>query len=119
MSTGKVGTTMPFMLRVAGLPVDSVRRLRCPASRRWADDVLTETERLAVEGTRLGGLLHGLIGHNEDESSRRLLLAVRRAVFNNRLPREAGRSRSPRGGPAPPAAGKAGLERGRRARRYG
>ncbi|MFD9974014.1 lantibiotic dehydratase [Streptomyces sp. NPDC059017] len=89
MSTGKVGTTMPFMLRVAGLPVDSVRRLRCPASRRWADDVLTETERLAVEGTRLGGLLHGLIGHNEDESSRRLLLAVRRAVFNNRLPREA------------------------------
>ncbi|MDI9888279.1 lantibiotic dehydratase [Streptomyces sp. HNM0645] len=89
MSTGRVETSMPFMLRVAGLSVDSVRRLRCPESRRWADDVLTETERLAVEGTRLGGLLHGLIGHNEDESSRRLLLAVRRAVFNNRLPRDA------------------------------
>ncbi|MCZ7456593.1 lantibiotic dehydratase [Streptomyces sp. WMMC940] len=89
MGTGRVETTMPFMLRVAGLPVDSVRRLRCPASRRWADDVLIETERLAVEGTRLGGLLHGLIGHNDDESSRRLLLAVRRAVFNNRLPRDA------------------------------
>ncbi|WP_425275673.1 lantibiotic dehydratase [Streptomyces tirandamycinicus] len=89
MRTGRVGTTMPFMLRVAGLPVDSVRALRCPASRRWADDVLAETERLAAEGTRLGDLLHGLIGHNEDESSRRLLLALRRAVFNNRLPGEA------------------------------
>ncbi|MFG2755020.1 lantibiotic dehydratase [Streptomyces wuyuanensis] len=89
MSTGRVGTTMPFMLRVAGLPVDSVRELRCLASRRWADDVLAETERLAAEGTRLGDLLHRLIGHNEDESARRLLLAARRAVFNNRLPREA------------------------------
>ncbi|WP_311137566.1 lantibiotic dehydratase [Streptomyces sp. I6] len=77
------------MLRVAGLPVDSVRELRCPASRRWADDVLAETERLAAEGTRLGDLLHGLIGHNEDDSSRRRLLALRRAVFNNRLPGEA------------------------------
>nr|WP_262508617.1 lantibiotic dehydratase family protein [Streptomyces spongiicola] len=80
---------MPFMLRVAGLPVDSVRELRCPDSRRWADDVLAETERLAAEGTRLGDLLHGLIGHNEDDSSRRRLLALRRAVFNNRLPGEA------------------------------
>ncbi|GFH38040.1 lantibiotic dehydratase [Streptomyces pacificus] len=77
------------MLRVAGLPVDSVRELRCPASRRWADDVLAETERLAAEGGRLGELLHGLIGHNEDGASRRLLLALRRAVFNNRLPGEA------------------------------
>ncbi|MFJ2474847.1 lantibiotic dehydratase [Streptomyces sp. NPDC087659] len=89
MSTGRVETTMPFMLRVAGLPVDSVRELRCPASRRWADDVLAETERLAAEGARLGDVLHGLIGRNEDESSRRLLLALRRAVFNNRLPRDA------------------------------
>ncbi|WP_431782455.1 lantibiotic dehydratase [Streptomyces chumphonensis] len=77
-----------FLLRVAGLPVETVRRLRCPAGRRWADAVLAESDRLRADGEAVGDLLHDLIGRNEDETSRRRLLAVRRAVFNNRLPRE-------------------------------
>lgn len=76
-----------FMLRVAGLPVDSVRGLRCPDSRRWADDVLYATERVRADGERLGDLLHDLVGGSEDESLRRTLLALRRDIFNNRLPR--------------------------------
>lgn len=75
------------MLRVAGLPVDSVRGLRCPDSRRWADDVLYATERVRADGERLGDLLHDLVGGSEDESLRRTLLALRRDIFNNRLPR--------------------------------
>lgn len=39
-----------FMLRVAGLPIDTVRALRCPESRRWADTVLAEEERLRAAG---------------------------------------------------------------------
>ncbi|MCX4847523.1 lantibiotic dehydratase [Streptomyces sp. NBC_00893] len=76
-----------FMLRVAGLPLDSVRGLRCPDSRRWADDVLRATEQLRADGERLADLLHDLVGGSEDETLRRTLLALRRDIFNNRLPR--------------------------------
>ncbi|MFB6988456.1 lantibiotic dehydratase [Streptomyces sp. NPDC056178] len=75
-----------FMLRVAGLPVESVRALRCPRSRHWADEVLHATERSRADGERLGDLLHALIGGSEDEALRRALLRLRRDVFNNRLP---------------------------------
>ncbi|MFF2960397.1 lantibiotic dehydratase [Streptomyces sp. NPDC057963] len=75
-----------FMLRVAGLPVESVRALRCPESRRWADEVLCATERSRADGERLGDLIHDLIGGSDDEALRRTLLGLRRDVFNNRLP---------------------------------
>ncbi len=75
-----------FMLRVAGLPADAVRALRCPNSRRWADEVLDATEQLALLAGKAGDHLHGLIGGSDDEPSRRALLALRRDVFNNRLP---------------------------------
>ncbi|MFI0934717.1 lantibiotic dehydratase [Streptomyces sp. NPDC021019] len=74
------------MLRVAGLPVDDVRALRCPDSRRWADDVLDTTEQLALLAAKAGDQLHGLIGGSDDEPLRRALLKLRRDVFNNRLP---------------------------------
>ncbi|MFF3972656.1 lantibiotic dehydratase [Streptomyces rubiginosohelvolus] len=75
-----------FMLRVAGLPVDEVRALRCPGSRRWADDVLDTTEQLALLAGKAADRLHGLIGGSDDEPLRRGLLKLRRDVFNNRLP---------------------------------
>ncbi|MFC9179837.1 lantibiotic dehydratase [Streptomyces globisporus] len=75
-----------FMLRVAGLPVDEVRALRCPGSRRWADDVLDTTEQLALLAGKAADQLHGLIGGSDDEPLRRALLKLRRDVFNNRLP---------------------------------
>ncbi|MFF0503555.1 lantibiotic dehydratase [Streptomyces fimicarius] len=75
-----------FMLRVAGLPVDDVRALRCPDSRRWADEVLDTTEQLALLAEKVADQLHGLIGGSDDEPLRRVLLKLRRDVFNNRLP---------------------------------
>ncbi|MFD4593748.1 lantibiotic dehydratase [Streptomyces rubiginosohelvolus] len=75
-----------FMLRVAGLPVDEVRALRCPDSRRWADDVLDTTGQLALFAGKAADQLHGLIGGSDDEPLRRALLKLRRDVFNNRLP---------------------------------
>lgn len=83
-----------FMLRVAGLPVESVQALRCPESRRWADELLLSTERLRAQGEALGDLVHGLVGGSEDEALRRLLLKLRRDVFNNRLPRPDAAERS-------------------------
>ncbi|WP_407077482.1 lantibiotic dehydratase [Streptomyces sp. SCSIO 30461] len=80
---------MPFMLRVAGLPIDTVRELRCPDSRRWADDVLATGDRLGVAGAALGDLLHPLIGRCAEDAGRRALLKLRRDVFNNRLPGDA------------------------------
>lgn len=87
-----------FMLRVAGLPIETVRALRCPASRRWADTVLAEEERLRAAGERVGDLLHDLVGRTGDgadagpdeAADRRALLKLRREVFNNRLPQRPG-----------------------------
>lgn len=78
----------PYLLRVAGLPVESVRALRCPESRRWADEILAAAEESAAEGRAVGDLLHGLVGGCADERVRRALLALRREVFNGRLPRD-------------------------------
>ncbi|MFG2173300.1 lantibiotic dehydratase [Streptomyces niveus] len=87
-----------FMLRVAGLPIETVRALRCPASRRWAETVLAEEERLRAAGERVGDLLHDLVGRTGDGADaapgeaedRRALLKLRREVFNNRLPARPG-----------------------------
>ncbi|MEU4266664.1 lantibiotic dehydratase [Streptomyces sp. NPDC026092] len=80
----------PFVIRVAGLPVETVRELRCPGSRRWADEVADATDALRAAGEAVGDLLHGLVGRTEDgqEGVRRRLLALRRAVFNGRPPQD-------------------------------
>ncbi|WP_432087839.1 lantibiotic dehydratase [Streptomyces sp. bgisy095] len=80
-----------FVLRAAGLPVETVHGLRCPGTRRWADAVLDEEERLAAEGARLSDLLHALVGSTAAPGDggagvRRALLGLRRRIFNNRLP---------------------------------
>jgi hypothetical protein len=79
---------MPFMIRVAGLPIETVHGLRCPDSRRWADEVLAMTEELHTAAETVGDLLHALVGANEDDAVRRRLLKLRREVFNNRLPQD-------------------------------
>lgn len=82
-----------FVLRAAGLPVETVHGLRCPGTRRWADAVLAEEERLTATGADLSDLLHALVksttgpdGSPGDAAVRRGLINLRRQVFNNRLP---------------------------------
>ncbi|MEV7681217.1 lantibiotic dehydratase [Streptomyces sp. NPDC088341] len=80
------------MLRVAGLPVESVHALRCEASGRWSDDVLAAEDRLRTRGAELSDLLHEVVRttdvspDGEGGTQRRELLALRRQIFNNRLP---------------------------------
>ncbi|MEV4877661.1 lantibiotic dehydratase [Streptomyces cyaneofuscatus] len=75
-----------FMARVAGLPVESVQELRCPESRRWADEVHDESAQLGLLAEKAGDRLHDLIGGSDDEPLRRALLKLRRDIFNGRLP---------------------------------
>lgn len=77
-----------FMLRVAGLPIDTVHALRCPDSARWARRTLAEEHRLRASGAALSDRLYELVGANDDEAARRALLRLRRELFNNRLPRD-------------------------------
>lgn len=81
-----------FLLRVAGLPIETVRDLRCPDSARWADEVLSAEQDLLERGRELSDVLHALVPaadqvFPDDEGViRRQLLALRRDIFNNRLP---------------------------------
>ncbi|GAA2132862.1 hypothetical protein GCM10009760_08330 [Kitasatospora kazusensis] len=84
------GLSPRFMLRAAGLPVEAVHGLRCPDARRWADELLAEEERLTGLGAQLSEPLSALVREAPDDRARRGLLAVRREVFNNRLPRDPG-----------------------------
>jgi hypothetical protein len=76
-----------FVLRVAGLPVETVRPLRCPDARDWAAGVLAETDRLAAAGAELSEPLAALV-RAAGEADRRRLLALRRQVFGNTAPRD-------------------------------
>ncbi|MFJ6568525.1 lantibiotic dehydratase [Streptomyces sp. NPDC091292] len=81
-----------FMLRVAGLPIETVHALRCEDSGRWADDVLAAEDRLRARAAELSELLHHAIGATDTApggsggQQRRALLALRRRIFNNQLP---------------------------------
>ncbi|MFE7357413.1 lantibiotic dehydratase [Streptomyces sp. NPDC057543] len=77
-----------FLLRAAGLPVETVHGLRCAGTRHWADQVLAQEDRLTEGGAALSDLLHDLVESADAEGSdaRRALLGLRRQVFNNRLP---------------------------------
>ncbi|MEU6164653.1 lantibiotic dehydratase [Streptomyces tanashiensis] len=81
-----------FLLRAAGLPVETVHGLRCPRTRVWADEVLAREERLAHAGAALSEELHALVEAADatGDEARRALLALRRQIFNNRLPTDPG-----------------------------
>lgn len=86
-------TTPLFMLRVAGLPVESIVPLRTPRTARWAEDVLDAESRLDAARDVIGDALAAAVGDNPDEGARRQLLALRRTVFNRRLPKDAAAAR--------------------------
>ncbi|MFE9254218.1 lantibiotic dehydratase [Streptomyces sp. NPDC006879] len=81
-----------FMLRVAGLPMDTVASLRCEDACRWADEVLIVEEALRDSARTLSDLLHEAVGATDPDpgspgaAQRRELLRLRRQIHNNRLP---------------------------------
>lgn len=77
-----------FLLRAAGLPVETVHGLRCPRTRAWSDEVLTREQGLAEGGAALSERLHALVEAADavGDGARRALLALRRQIFNNRVP---------------------------------
>jgi hypothetical protein len=77
-----------FVMRVAGLPVETARALRAPRLREWADQAGALEERLAAGGGELSDLLRDVVGGITDDDLRRGLVRLRRDMFNNRLPRD-------------------------------
>ncbi|GAA3234352.1 hypothetical protein GCM10010532_071640 [Dactylosporangium siamense] len=75
-----------FAVRVGGLPYDTVAALRCEQATGCAAEILDLEAQLAAAAEPIGDLLHDLIGANDDSGSRRDLLALRRKIFQGRLP---------------------------------
>ncbi|MFE0046048.1 lantibiotic dehydratase [Streptomyces albireticuli] len=75
-----------FMMRVAGLPLESLHALRCPETGGWADRVLRAEARLRSRGAELSDRLHPLVKGAGDEHARRRLLRLRRELFNGKPP---------------------------------
>ncbi|MFG2949205.1 lantibiotic dehydratase [Streptomyces adustus] len=85
-AAGRAALHSRFMLRVAGLPADTVLALRAPEAAGWAARTAAEEDRLTELGARLSDPLADAVGATEDAALRRRLLGLRRQVFNNRLP---------------------------------
>jgi hypothetical protein len=78
-----------FMLRVGGLPFDTAGRLAVPRSAAWAEAVLDGEARLRDKGASLADTLQECIaGHIDNPAARRVLINLRRDVFNGRPPRK-------------------------------
>ncbi|MDN3352021.1 lantibiotic dehydratase [Actinomadura sp. DC4] len=74
----------PFMLRIAGLPFDTVADLVFPETAAWAEDVLAAEDVAVAARESLSGPLTEAVGGCADETVRRLLVGLRRDVFNLR-----------------------------------
>lgn len=80
--------TTQFILRVAGMPIDVVAPLGNPRGMRWADALLAAETTMDAAKDVAADALHTSIADNNDEDQRRRLLALRRDVFNRRLPKD-------------------------------
>ncbi|SDO51361.1 lantibiotic dehydratase [Actinacidiphila guanduensis] len=77
-----------FVLRLAGLPFAAVEGLRDPAAAAWAERVLAAQDAAARHAAELEAPLTALVTAVEDARERRAVLALRREVFNGRLPKD-------------------------------
>ncbi len=75
-----------LMVRVAGLPVESLDALGCPGTLAWADEVLAEQDRLRAAAACLSDELGAAVAGAQDKARRSQLLRLRRDVFNLRTP---------------------------------
>ncbi|MEU6410848.1 lantibiotic dehydratase [Microbispora sp. NPDC046933] len=76
-----------FVVRVAGLPMEILDRLRFDRTTRLADEIVEIERWLAERGAALSDPLHDVIGRTEDRERRRRLIALRRDLFQGRMPR--------------------------------
>ena len=83
-------STDVFMLRVGGLPWSAVRPLVCEETAAWANTVLVREAELKERARKISDMLEPLVTVYGDQA-RRVLLSLRRDVYNCRLPR--GRAR--------------------------
>ena len=77
-----------FLIRVAGLPYESIVALRTTATMRWAEDVLHLEAELTGRAQTVSDLLHDAIADVTDPVRRKYLVKLRRDVFNGRLARD-------------------------------
>ncbi|TDD03276.1 hypothetical protein E1292_21525 [Nonomuraea deserti] len=73
-------------VRVAGLPVAGLDRMRCTRTWRLVDELASVSARLRREGAELSGPLHDVIGGAAAGPLKSGLVALRRAVFAGRRP---------------------------------
>ncbi|MGH3897440.1 MAG: lantibiotic dehydratase [Pseudonocardiaceae bacterium] len=76
-----------FVVRVAGLPMEVLRRLRCEATIGAVDELVGLQDRLRVEGEQLSEALYDVIGGVDAPAVRGRLIALRRCVFQARPPK--------------------------------
>lgn len=85
---GAQSVSAPFLLRVAGLPVNLIEELRFPVSRSSIEQMLSLEQQLLLSKEDLVQVLHEEVNEQkEDQSLRRVLLTLKRDVFNLRPPR--------------------------------
>ncbi|WP_169982730.1 lantibiotic dehydratase [Microbispora sp. H10836] len=75
-----------FAVRVAGLPLAGLDRLRCTRTWEVVDELADVSAWLRREGADLSGPLHDVIGGTGAGSRKAGLVALRRAVFTGRRP---------------------------------
>ena len=85
-ATGVWRTAPWFLLRLTGLPIEDLQRLRFGATTAWADQVLQTRRDLAGRAPDLAEVLARYIA-TADGARRGALVALRRDIFNGRLPR--------------------------------
>lgn len=78
----------PFMLRVAGLAFDLAADLEFPVTVEWAREVMAAEDAAVAARDSLADPLTDAVGRCSDEAVRRLLVGLRRDVFNLRPLRE-------------------------------
>ncbi|MGH3692939.1 MAG: lantibiotic dehydratase [Pseudonocardiaceae bacterium] len=87
-SWDRVGPVVPsFVVRVAGLPMAVLRRLRCEATISAVEELVDFSDRLSVEGEQLSEALYDVVGAVADRVVRSRLVTLRRCVYQVRQPR--------------------------------
>ncbi len=76
-----------FVVRVAGLPMGVLARLRFERTIRLVDELVDREDQLRVEGEQLSEALYDAVGAVDDPALRGRLIALRRSTYQARPPR--------------------------------